>query len=467
MSDQLIDAFDDCATALMEGASLDECLARYPELAEELRPLLLTAAGVQNTMNSVKVPQQAQVASRDKFLAGAIQARNSIQPERKRIYHPLSLLTRRAVFISICILLGLIVGTYGVVHASTKSLPGDLLYGVKRTTEKTRLLFSTSPEKHAILEDQISQRRAQEAHEITRQARTRSIEFGGRLESLKGDLSVVAGVPVIILPDTQIEGNPEIGLYVWVSGKSQSDQTVKASTIRVQGIRIRGEVISMHKPDWQVDQSEIVVKQSTQITGNPKIGDQVDVNARVLSDGQLLAEEITLLTQSEKPTGIPLPQPAPTVTGTPRVPRHFPTPDPEPGGSHEGAVTFTGLVRSMNPGEWKIGDEAVKISPTTQIHGSPRVGQMVEVQAYRNTAGELVAIRIDITTEGSEETQIPKRHETPEGTPGRPTAAPPEDGDGRDDGRDRGDDHRTQPPPTDQHPRSRNPQQMNNRHPRR
>ena len=40
MNDTLIAALDDCLTALEHGADLEECLRRYPDLAEQLRPEL-------------------------------------------------------------------------------------------------------------------------------------------------------------------------------------------------------------------------------------------------------------------------------------------------------------------------------------------------------------------------------------------------------------------------------------------
>ena len=43
MNNQVLDALDYCLHAIQDGASVDAVLARYPELAAELRPLLETA----------------------------------------------------------------------------------------------------------------------------------------------------------------------------------------------------------------------------------------------------------------------------------------------------------------------------------------------------------------------------------------------------------------------------------------
>ena len=348
MSDQLIDAFDECTTALLEGTSLEDCLARYPQFAEELRPMLLAAADARHYIHSMEIPPQAQSASRAKYMEAINQARQADQPRRKRIHLSLSFLSTRIAIISAGIVLSIILGTYGVVSASANSQPGDLLYGVKRTAERTRLLFSTSHEDHALQEAQIAQHRAEEAHKITMQARTASIEFGGPLESLKGELGVVAGMPVTIAHDTQILGEPEIGLYVWVIGRSQPDRTIRAATIRVEGARIQGEVISMHKPGWQVNGSAVIVSKLTHIVGNPGVGDQVEVNVRILSDGQLLAEEITLMTTGRDSMDT-FEQPlAATATPTPRS-LELPTtptatavtPEPKPGDAHKQETTPT------------------------------------------------------------------------------------------------------------------------------
>ena len=46
MADRLEQTFEECLELLSQGVSLEECLARYPEYARELEPLLRSPAGL-------------------------------------------------------------------------------------------------------------------------------------------------------------------------------------------------------------------------------------------------------------------------------------------------------------------------------------------------------------------------------------------------------------------------------------
>jgi len=46
MADTLAQALEECLELLRQGVSLEECLARYPEDAGELEPLLRSPAGL-------------------------------------------------------------------------------------------------------------------------------------------------------------------------------------------------------------------------------------------------------------------------------------------------------------------------------------------------------------------------------------------------------------------------------------
>ena len=46
MADKLAQTLEECLELLSQGVSLEECLARYPEDAGELEPLLRSPAGL-------------------------------------------------------------------------------------------------------------------------------------------------------------------------------------------------------------------------------------------------------------------------------------------------------------------------------------------------------------------------------------------------------------------------------------
>jgi hypothetical protein len=217
MSDELIEIFDDCLNALAAGASRDDCLARYPALRDELRPLLAVAGAARAMGASASIPRQAEMSSRAKFLAGGAQLRPA-DPSRSRVGRRLA--PRAAAALAALALVA--VGTYGVVAASARSLPGDVLYGVKRTVEQTRLLLVPDEDARTELQAELDERRVEEVQAVTEQKRTARVEFSGTVESMEGERWSVAQVIVILSPETRMEGTPSLGTFVEVSGTSHS-----------------------------------------------------------------------------------------------------------------------------------------------------------------------------------------------------------------------------------------------------
>lgn len=115
---------DECFTKLSSGtATVDECLARYPEYAEQLKPLLQTVL-VQNRERDMMPPLPA-------FSAAAHSA--VIQNMRPNPRQPQSIaLSWRTMLVLAMLIAGLLVT--GTVHAQS-ALPGDVYYPWKRTSE--------------------------------------------------------------------------------------------------------------------------------------------------------------------------------------------------------------------------------------------------------------------------------------------------------------------------------------------
>ena len=74
MKTGLEEALAECLDSVESGDSIEECLARYPELARELEPLLLTALGLQQLFDVDPRPS-FQRAARQRFLTAALRPR--------------------------------------------------------------------------------------------------------------------------------------------------------------------------------------------------------------------------------------------------------------------------------------------------------------------------------------------------------------------------------------------------------
>jgi uncharacterized protein DUF5666/uncharacterized protein DUF5667 len=371
MTDELlIEAFDDCLSALAAGGSLDDCLARYPSGQDELRSLLVTAGAARAMGASATIPQRAAMSSRARFLAGGAQLR-PVSPSRSRVGRwPMP---RAAVALAALALV--VAGTYGVVGASTRSLPGDVLYGVKRTVEQTQLLLAPNEDSRARLETEFDERRAEEVQAVTLQKRTARVQFSGPVESMEGPRWSVRQISVLLSPQTRVEGEPSVGAIVEVSGTSQADGTVLASLIAV-------------------------TSESPMATPMPTVGAPAQATP----------------TAPFAPTSTPPPTAALPPTETPASVNPLPGASPTPTAEQDQEVEFTGVVEFTSETLWHIAGQEVTITPATEIGGSPQVGQMVEVQARRDRNGVLIAQHIQV----KESTSQPETSATPQ------PAVPPE-----------------------------------------
>src|SRR5512146_1233597 len=131
--DELELALDDCLQRLASGKlSLGQCLARYPQYASELRPILETALRVQQGKN-VR-PSGAMRARTRARLAQHIE-RHPRQPRKIRV-------VPRLAFALVSVALALIL--VGTAFAQA-ALPGQVLYRLKLSTERAWRAASPNP----------------------------------------------------------------------------------------------------------------------------------------------------------------------------------------------------------------------------------------------------------------------------------------------------------------------------------
>ncbi len=397
MSDDLITALDHGLNGLALGEDAAAICARYPHLSVDLRPLLDVARLAQQH-GTRQVPAGAQHTSRARFLAQAAELRQQddrsrpvpagvlgVLREVRRL--PGRLAAHRAVALVLALALVFVLGGYGALAASAQSLPGEPLYGLKRTVEQTQLLLSPDDRARAELEQRFDERRVDEAQRVAASTRTVPLEFGGQLESQAGERWSVAGITVIVRPDTPVAGTPVPGLFVQVQGTSQPDGSVLAARVDVTGVVFRGRVRSSGAA-WQIDDNVVQISDATGIVGAPRLGDQVEVNARRLPGGLLLALKISLVERGLAAT--------PTATSTPGKP------------AEPVEVRLVGVVEVIGAQSWQIGGQVVYVTAATEIEGQPQIGQTVEVRALQAADGTLTARRI-----GARE-----NHEAASSTPG-------------------------------------------------
>jgi hypothetical protein len=219
--------FIDCLDALEAGESIDQILARYPKEAEQLRPMLETAA--QLAQLRLQPSLAAQSKARALFLAQAEQLR-SVSPS------PRSTLARwrQRLLPLLSLALFLLVLGVGLVTFSAPAIPGDPLYGAKRLTEGVRLALTAGLSARLALGETFNRERIREVQTLLAEGREAQVEFAGLLEAKDDDIWLIAGLPVLVNESTEIRGPAQVGQLATVIGYT-SGGSLTAVTITTPG----------------------------------------------------------------------------------------------------------------------------------------------------------------------------------------------------------------------------------------
>jgi len=341
----------ECLDALAQGESVERILARYPQDAAQLRPLLNTAAGLPALR--MEPSEAAKMQSRQQFMAQADLLRRAA-PRKSMGFLP-----RFVTGFAAAALVAVVLST-GVVAASGSALPGDPLYGLKRTVEDVRLQSAGSPTQRQELQREFEQRRVNEANDLLDAGREGEVEFTGTIEEIQPNAWIVSSLVVQVDANTSIVGTPQINRVAEVRGVT-GPSGLRASSISIES---SGETELTPTPD---------ATEIPQATETPEP-----------------SETIAPATTTPQPTRMP----QPTATRRPPATAQ-PTATPQPA-----ELEFTGSVTAMDTGAWNIDGTTLGVDANTEIRGAITVGQRVKVKALRFADGRLVATRIEPIDDG-------------------------------------------------------------------
>ena len=230
MTDHLYDALEICLQALEKGANVETCLARFPALAEELRPILETAS--QARAHAVQeVPADALRRGRTRVLQYAAELREQRQaavPFWRKLFQPGRAL--RTMATSLTAVVFVFSGGTGLVFASSNSLPGDNLYPLKRSWEGVQLAFTLDPAAKSQRQIEFEQERVHEIHELFSESRKTQVDFQGVVQTQQPDVWQIAGLKIAIDNDATIDARILPGTVVWVIGETE-DGIIQAEQI--------------------------------------------------------------------------------------------------------------------------------------------------------------------------------------------------------------------------------------------
>jgi hypothetical protein len=146
------DILNECIERIIKGATIDTCLADYPEQAAALEPLLRTAA---DTIKAAAITPRPEFRQRAGYEFQA--ALRNLKPEKHGFFR----WQARWVAVVSAVIVVLLAGG-GTVAASSNSLPDQPLYAVKLATENVRLALTPSALGKASLYAEFADRRVDE-----------------------------------------------------------------------------------------------------------------------------------------------------------------------------------------------------------------------------------------------------------------------------------------------------------------
>ncbi len=306
MNSRIFDVFETCLAALEAGEDLDTILEPYPDLADELRPLLETTASAL-AIGKTQISSATIQRSRTRVLAHANQLRQSI-PSGWALFQRFP----RLAFILLLVIFFLVSGG-GFAAVSAQSLPGDQLYPIKRAAENLQLDLSISLNAHQAMENQFQSRRVDEVEQLIDLGRQEFVEFHGEVQHQNADQWKVGGINVHLVPNTLLIGEIYPGMTVEVEGVTIPAGWVQAAEIHLQRFGFVGYIEAIDGETWRVGGYTMQITAATHIDTNLKIGDWVVVSAQSDDFGNLTA---LIIDAARVPTPTPAPIPDDETSST-------------------------------------------------------------------------------------------------------------------------------------------------------
>ena len=187
MTHELSQAFENSIILLRQGTTVEDCLARYPEQSDELKPLLQSIT-LPQTGGSSQVPATTRARIRGRVMSAWDQRYSA----RQSPWGLFSAVPRRAMA-TVLLALVLTIGGAGTMLAAQDSVPGNPLYPVKQLQEETRLWFARSPEVKAAMYTQFVRERANEIRQLAEMGRSGPVTIAvTRMESHIAEVSRLA-----------------------------------------------------------------------------------------------------------------------------------------------------------------------------------------------------------------------------------------------------------------------------------
>jgi RNA polymerase sigma factor (sigma-70 family) len=322
----------ECLDRLHMGTDIQTCLARYPQYATELHPLLQLADKIHEVITPIPAGR-ARIAGRLGMLQALAEKRNqqfaTAPGSSRRATSSVARLTRRkplnmqlAWRLAFAVATVAILATGGAVAASTASLPGDVFYPVKLASQQAQMALTFDAGTRSQLEEQFHLQQRQDIQIAARLGRQATVELGGVLEQMDDNTWVVDGLKITLNPGTTMAGQPHVGDWVMVQGNLPGNGSLVATSL-VAGDRHGPQPTATPSP--APEPSETPEPTDTrEPTQTPKPTCEPEPT-RTPAPTQMSTPTQPKPTEEPKPTSAPKPTQEPKPTKEPK-----PTSEPKP-----------------------------------------------------------------------------------------------------------------------------------------
>lgn len=336
---KLYEALEEGLQAIEQGTAIDSIVARYPDLADELRPIL-EASSQARALTAPDPSHEAMRRGRAKLLQRAAELREAKIAPRRRVIPGI----QRFAISFLLAALFLLSGT-GLVNASASALPGESLYTVKRTWEDMRLFFIFDQKQRESLKVEFENERLHEVSELLAEGRHETIQFAGELQVVK-DQYYVSGIRVVILDSTKLPAEPlQNGAAVVVTGRTNAEGFVEAQSVKLLP---SGTLVPEGKPVEMDTEDESPADSPSETEPTPEPGDDAGGDGSDNQDGG----------ESDK---IEMEGTVETITGD--------------------TLVINGLTVSI---------------AQAQIIGDLKPGAIIKIQGYYDANGNFIVTRIEV-----------------------------------------------------------------------
>lgn len=334
------DILEVCLQELEKGTDLDSLLARYPNHAVELRPMLQAAIRARSMSAAVPSPDAVR-RGRAKLMQRAAEMREEkVVPIRKPVKRVIPAFQRWAMTLSLTATL-LVSGT-GLVGASSNALPGENLYPVKRTWEDMRLFFTFDTNQRDMLESEFESERLHEANELIAEGRHETIQFAGVFMEINGK-AYISGIQVLITANTQLPVDViQTGSAVVATGHTNADGFVELESMELLPA---GAVVPIGNP-IEMESPESPSEEDSNSSAGPAAG---SVEAGSVNQG-----------------------------------------------SNSSTFKLEGTVDSLSNNAVSVNGQLVYLDSNTRIEGQIKPGSRVEVEGYYDKNGKFIVKKIKV-----------------------------------------------------------------------